>query len=232
MTCITTTKKTTNVLIAKETLPLVLEIVKYGRKITKLKHTQNITYPEKRRMVDYKICGSDKKISRQPKNKTVMCVKPAQPQNPGWFVNKMRALIQKMKTVIEAVTEKLSTDPNTRVALTSKVTSATKDPTPKKTKGTPSTLPERQEHWYKTGKKNRSNSRTKTTPKKGQIWAHGNRGFHLPKKENTDEHQNWNTKTRKHIHNALRNSHQYESNTAMHRDQQTPMKNLLWRQIL
>ena len=53
MTCITTAKKTTSVLTAKETMALVLEIVKYGRKkkITKLKHTQNITYPEARRMV-------------------------------------------------------------------------------------------------------------------------------------------------------------------------------------
>ena len=32
------------------------------------------------------------------------------------LVNEMRALIQEMKTVIEAVTEKLSKDPNTRVA--------------------------------------------------------------------------------------------------------------------
>ena len=54
MTYITTAKKTTNVLTAKETMALVLVIVRHGRKkkITKLKHTQNITYPEARTMVE------------------------------------------------------------------------------------------------------------------------------------------------------------------------------------
>ena len=63
-----TYKKTINVLTAKETMALVLEIVRYGRKITKLKHTQNITYPETR-MVDYKIWGSDKKYPNNQKTK-------------------------------------------------------------------------------------------------------------------------------------------------------------------
>ena len=54
-----------------------------------------------------------------PTNKTVICMKQAQPQNPelvAQFVNEMRELIQEVKTIIEAVTEKLSKDPNTRVA--------------------------------------------------------------------------------------------------------------------
>ena len=38
------------------------------------------------------------------------------PEVVAYFVNKMRALIQQMKTVIEAFTEKLSKDPNTRIA--------------------------------------------------------------------------------------------------------------------
>ena len=54
MTKIMIAKKTTNVLTAKETMALVLEIEEWKeeRKITKLKHTQNITYPEARRMVE------------------------------------------------------------------------------------------------------------------------------------------------------------------------------------
>ena len=54
MTYITTAKKTTNVLTAKETMALILEVVRYVRKreITKLSQTQNITYPEARRMVE------------------------------------------------------------------------------------------------------------------------------------------------------------------------------------
>ena len=39
-----------------------------------------------------------------------------EPKVVAHLVNKMRALIQEMKTVIEAVPEKLSKDPNTRVA--------------------------------------------------------------------------------------------------------------------
>ena len=67
---------------------------------------------------DYKICRCDKKISQQPKNKAVMCETSTttKPKVVAYFVNKMRALIQQMKTIIEAVTEKLSKDPNTRVA--------------------------------------------------------------------------------------------------------------------
>ena len=51
---------------------LVLEIVRYRKKkeITKLKHTQNITYPEVRRMVETtKYPEVTKKISQQPKTK-------------------------------------------------------------------------------------------------------------------------------------------------------------------
>ena len=81
-----TTKETTNVLTAKETLVLVLEIVRYGRKkkIIKLKHPQNITYPEARRMIDSKICGSDKKYPNKPKTK-LLCVKQMQAQNSRWL---------------------------------------------------------------------------------------------------------------------------------------------------
>ena len=58
---------------------------------------------------------------KYPNNQQIKlsCVKQTQQQNLRWFaqlVNEMRALIQEMKTVIEAVTEKLSKDPNTRVA--------------------------------------------------------------------------------------------------------------------
>ena len=49
MKCITTAKKTTNVLTAKETMALVLEIVRYGRKkkITKLKYCAMVCYRER-----------------------------------------------------------------------------------------------------------------------------------------------------------------------------------------
>ena len=47
--------------------------------------------------------------------------------------------------------------------------------------------------------------------KKGEIWAHGNEGFHLPNRENTDEHKN--EKPKRTFQNALKNSHQYESIT-------------------
>ena len=89
----------------------------------------------------------------------------------------MRVLIQEMKTIIEAVTEKLSKDPNTRVAtgqerqakpdrnsseaLTSEVTSVAgpQQTAPKrKTKGT----------WYKTEKK-LIQLKNKNYPKKEQI---------------------------------------------------------------
>ena len=121
MTYITTAKKTTNVLTAKETMVLVLEIVRYGRKkkITKLKHTQNITHPEARRMVETtKYVEMTKNIPTTEKESCYMCETAAttKPEVVAQLVNKMRALIQVMKTVIEAVTEKLSKDPNTRVA--------------------------------------------------------------------------------------------------------------------
>ena len=59
-----------------------------------------------------------KKISQQPTNKTVMCETSAttKPEVVAQLVNEMRMLIQKMKTITEAVIEKLSKDPNTRVA--------------------------------------------------------------------------------------------------------------------
>ena len=38
------------------------------------------------------------------------------PEVVAQLVNEMRVLIQEMKTIIEAVTEKLSKDPNTKVA--------------------------------------------------------------------------------------------------------------------
>ena len=68
MTYITTAKMTTNMLTAKETMALALEIVSFGRKkkITKLKHTQNITYPEARRMVE------TTKYPNKKKNKAVV----------------------------------------------------------------------------------------------------------------------------------------------------------------
>ena len=58
-----------------------------------------------------------KKISQQPKNKAVMCGTSAitKLKVVAQLENEMRALIQEMETVIGAVTEKLSKDPNTRV---------------------------------------------------------------------------------------------------------------------
>ena len=63
---------------------------------------------------DYKICGSDKR--KYPKKQSCfMCETSAttKPKVVAQLVNEMRML---MKAVIEAVTEKLSKDPNTRVA--------------------------------------------------------------------------------------------------------------------
>ena len=104
-------KKTTNVLTAKETMALVLELASYGRKkkITKLKHTQNITSLEARRIVEtIKYAEVTKIISEHPKNKAVMCEtsKTTQPEVVAQLVNKMRVLIQEMKTIIIAVTWK------------------------------------------------------------------------------------------------------------------------------
>ena len=100
----------TNILAANETLVLVFEIVRYGRKkyITKLKHTQNITYPELRRMIE--TTKYMEVIKNIPTNKAVMCETSAttKPEVIAQLVNEMRVLIQEMKTVIEAITEKLS----------------------------------------------------------------------------------------------------------------------------
>ena len=97
----------------------------------------------------------------------------------------MRTLIQEMKTVIEAVIEKLSKDPNTRVetsqerrakpdrnssgGLTSEVTSVAgplQTPPKRKTKGKPP--PDGQAHRSKQ-QKNTSSSRTRTTPRKNRF---------------------------------------------------------------
>ena len=142
-------------------MALVLEIVRYGRKkkITKLKYTQNITYPEVRRMVETtKYVKVTKNISMAKKRSWYVCEMSTttKPEGVALLVNKTRALIQVMKTVIEAVTEKLSKDPNTRVAtsqerhakpnrkssgaLTSEVTSVAgpqQTPPKRKTKGPP-----------------------------------------------------------------------------------------------
>ena len=109
----------------------------------------------------------------------------SKPEVIAQLVNKMRALIQEMKIVIEAVTEKLSKDPNNRLAtsqkrqarpdkkssgaLTSEVTSVAGplQTSPKrKTKGKP--LPDRQGHGTKQ-EKNRSSSRMRTTPRKDRF---------------------------------------------------------------
>ena len=64
------------------------KVWKKEKEFTKLKHTQNITYPEARRMVETtKYAEVTKKISQLPKNKAVLCVKQAQPQNPRWLPN-------------------------------------------------------------------------------------------------------------------------------------------------
>ena len=107
------------------------------------------------------------------------------PESVAQLVNEMRVLIQEMKTIIEAVTEKLSKDPNTKATtsqerqakpyrkssrvLTSEVTSVVgplQTPPKRKTKGIPS--PDGQEHSTKQ-EKNRSNSRTRTTPRKDRF---------------------------------------------------------------
>ena len=91
-------------------------IWKEEKEITKLKHIQNITYPEARTMVEItKYMEMTKKYI--PTNKAVTCETNATTilKVVAQLVNEMRALIQKMKTVKEVVTEKLSKDPNTRV---------------------------------------------------------------------------------------------------------------------
>ena len=68
---------------------------------------------------DYNICGSDKKnIPTTKKQSCYMCETSAttKPEVVAQLVNEMRVLTQEMKTIIEAVTEKLSNDPNTRIA--------------------------------------------------------------------------------------------------------------------
>ena len=77
-----TAKKTTNVLTAKETMALVLEIVRYERK----KNIQNITYPEARRMVETTKYAEVTPPSKYPNNQKtkLLCVKQAQLQNPRW----------------------------------------------------------------------------------------------------------------------------------------------------
>ena len=87
-------------------------------KNTRLKHTQNITPRSKKDGRDHKICQSDKKY---PNNQSCHVQKSAtiKPEVVAQLVNKMRALIQEMKTVIGTVAEyeQLSReDPNTRVA--------------------------------------------------------------------------------------------------------------------
>ena len=66
---------------------------------------------------DYKIHGSDKKYPYNPQS-CHMCETSttAKPEVVAQLANEMRALIQEIKTIIEAVIEKLSKDPNTRVA--------------------------------------------------------------------------------------------------------------------
>ena len=56
-------------------------------------YSKNITYPEARRMVDYKICRSNKKISQQQKTKLLYMWNKC-----NQLVNEMRELIQEMKS--------------------------------------------------------------------------------------------------------------------------------------
>ena len=144
------------------------EVWKKKKKITKLKHTQNSTYPEARRMVEItKYVKETKNIPTTKKQSCHMRETSAttKAEVVAQLVNEMRALIQ-IKTIIEAVWEKLSKDPNTRVAtsqerqtkpdrkssrvLTSEVTSVAgplETPPKRKTKGNP--LPDGQEHGTK-----------------------------------------------------------------------------------
>ena len=153
---------------------------------------------------DYKICGSDKKISHQPKKIAVMCEISAttKPEVVAQLVNEMRALIQEMKTVIEAVTGKLSPKTQTGVAtnqgkqakpdrknsgaLTSGVTSVAgplQTPPKRKTKG----KPPRDGQRHGTKQEKIDSAHEQELP---QALNPLNRGFHLPNWENTDEHQN------------------------------------------
>ena len=176
-TYITTVKKTTSVLTSKETGSGDCEIKKKSKRnyLTK-------TYPKyylsrsKKDSRDHKIYRSDqKKISQQPTKKAEVFAQ---------LVNKMRALIQKMKTVIGAVTEKLSQNPNIRVetnykrqadrkspgALTSEVASVNRPPqtSPKREiTGNPSST-NGQGNGTKLGE-NRSRSRTRITPRKDKF---------------------------------------------------------------
>ena len=57
-----------------------------------------------------------KKISQQKKQSCYVCETSAttKPKVVAQLVNEMRMLIQEMKTILEAVIEKLSKDPNTK----------------------------------------------------------------------------------------------------------------------
>ena len=80
---------------------------------------QNITYPKARRMVETtEYAEVIKEISQQPKYDAVMCETSTttKPKVVAQLVNKMRALIQEIKIVIEAVIEKLSKDPELQQA--------------------------------------------------------------------------------------------------------------------
>ena len=58
------------------------EVWKKEKEMTKQKHTQNITSPEARKMVETtKYVEMTKKYPNNQKNKAVICVKQAQPQN-------------------------------------------------------------------------------------------------------------------------------------------------------
>ena len=57
-----------------------------------------------------------KNIPTNKKQSCYMCETNTKPKVVAQLINETRVLIQEMKTIIEAVTEKLSKNPNTRVA--------------------------------------------------------------------------------------------------------------------
>ena len=150
----------------------------------------------------------------------------------------MRALIQQMKTVIEAVTEKLSKDPNTRVA-TSQESQAGRAqepsllkwllslghnrPHPKgKLKGL-ALLPNKQGHSTKQ-EKNRTSSRMRTTQERKDLssWK-----WRLPFAILGECRWTLKWKTRKHIQNALKNKVTDMNQTLQYSGiNKTPTKNL------
>ena len=183
-----TAKKTTNVLIAKETMALVsrdCEVQKKEKEITKLKHTQNITYPEARRMVDLqnmqkwqRKCPNNQKTkllymwnkcNHKTQGGCPACKwnESADPGDENYYRCRWKTLWR--PRVATSQERQAKPDWKSSGALTSEVTSVAGPlQSPPKSKTNGNSPPWRAGTWYKTGK-NKSSSRTKTTPRKDRF---------------------------------------------------------------